>query len=222
MRSCHVIVMLGLLILTTSPAEAQDSTIDVRASMSPEKHQLAGVPDPAASDAVFRHRSVITHVHRGENKRLTWELVVPASVEEVWEAWTTADGIASWSAPAGYVDLRRGGTWEAHFNPDRPKGQRGSEANDIIDFEPERMLVIRAGAPPRFPTVRAEKTMFYLTLAPVGRYHTLVQGMQTGWKEGSEWEEAFEHLATANATWLDWLHQRFTSGPIDWSKGPAK
>lgn len=181
-----------------------------------------GIGTPAqAPDSVFRHRSVVTHVQGGEERSLTWELVVPAPVEEVWEAWTTAEGIASWSAPAGYVDLRPGGSWEAHFEPDRPPGQRGSDANEIVDFDPERLLVIRAGAPRRFPTVRAEKTTFYLTLTPVGRHHTLVQGVQSGWKDGPEWDEAFEYLAWANAVWLDWLHQRFTTGPIDWSEGPV-
>lgn len=180
------------------------------------------VPALQSEDDVFRHRSVVTHVDRGDERRLKWELVVPASVDEVWETWTTADGIASWSAPAGHVELRRGGTWEAHFNPERPKGQRGSDANEIVDFDPGRLLVIRAGAPLKYPTVRAEKTMFYLTLTPVGRHHTLVQAMQTGWKSGPEWAEAFEYLAKANATWLDWLHQRFTSGPIDWTEGPIR
>ena len=31
-----------------------------------------------------------------------------------------------------YVDLRPGGAWEAHFEPDRPQGQRGSDANEIV------------------------------------------------------------------------------------------
>lgn len=197
----------------------------------PAYGQIVGV-DPATvhggpvgahdADSVFRHRSVTVTIERGVDRRLSWELVVPASRGQVWDAWTTAEGIASWSAPAGYVDLRRGGTWEAHFNPDRPAGQRGSDANEIVDVVPERMLVIRAGAPLRFPTVRAEKTTFYLVLTPVGEHHTLVQGVQVGWKEGAEWDDAFEYLAKANAVWLDWLHQRFTTGPIDWSTGPAQ
>ena len=177
--------------------------------------------DPAP-DSTFRHRSVVAEVHRTPEKRLEWELVVPAPVAEVWEAWATADGIATWAAPAGYVELRPGGTWEAHFEPDRPKGQRGSDANEIVEVVPGHALVIRAGAPQRFPTVRAEKTTFVITLTPAGAHHTLVHGSQTGWKEGTEWEEAFDYLARGNAVWLDWLHQRFTTGPIDWSRGPAR
>jgi len=139
----------------------------------------------------------------------------------VWRAWTPAEGIASWSAPAGAVALRPGGTWEAHFNPDRPPGRRGSDANEILGFRPGERLASRAGAPPRFPEVRREKTTFVMRLDPVGEYHTRVRGTQTGWREGPEWREAFEYLAGANAVWLDWLHQRFVTGPVDWSVGPA-
>jgi uncharacterized protein YndB with AHSA1/START domain len=191
----------------------------------------AGADDTALGDATpasveeptrFRHRSVVGWSHPGPARRLEWELVVPAPVGEVWRAWSTADGIATWAAPAGYVELHAGGAWEAHFAPDRPKGQRGSDANLIVEVVPEQILVIRAGAPVRFPTVRAEKTTFLVTLTPVGEGHTLVRATQSGWKEGAEWDEAFLYLADANAVWLDWLHQRFTTGPIDWSKGPAK
>lgn len=184
--------------------------------------QAQGSGAMAATDSTFRHRAVVAQVHRGPERRLGWELVVPAPVSAVWEAWMTAEGIATWSAPAGYVEPWPGGAWEAHFQPDRPKGQRGSDANEILQVVHERALVIRAGAPERFPTVRAEKTTFVLTLTAVGESHTLVHGSQTGWREGPEWEEAFEYLAHANAVWLDWLHQRFTTGPIDWSRGPAR
>lgn len=180
------------------------------------------VAQEAVRDSTFRHRSVVTRVQLGAERKLSWELVVPASVADVWRAWTVGDEVATWAAPGGYVDLRSGGSWEAHFEPDRPRGQRGSDANEIVDYVPGRLLVIRAGAPQRFPTVRAEKTLFVLTLTPVGRHHTLVQASQTGWQEGEEWREAFDYLATANAVWLDWLHQRFTRGPIDWSEGPAR
>lgn len=184
--------------------------------------QVPAAASREVPDSTFRHRSVMTEVHLAPDRRLAWELVVPAPVSEVWEAWATADGIATWAAPAGFVELRPGGAWEAHFEPDRPPGQRGSDANEILHVAPERALVIRAGAPQRFPTVRAEGTTFMITLTPVGAHHTLVHGSQTGWKEGAEWEEAFTYLAAANAVWLDWLHQRFTTGPIDWSTGPAR
>lgn len=180
------------------------------------------IPTTSGPDTTFAHRSVVATVTLEPQRSLHWELVVPATVEEVWRAWSVSEGIAEWSAPGGYVDMRPGGVWEAYFDPERPKGQRGSEGNEILAVLPGRLLVLRAGAPRWFPTVREERTTFTLTLTPVGRHHTLVQGTQTGWKEGDEWEEAFWYLARANAVWLDWLHQRFTLGPIDWSEGPER
>ena len=206
------LVVVGLVV--ASGVAAQDAPRP--SSVPADLHAMRQAPD-----STFRHRAVVAYVTLRPERSLSWELVVPAGVQEVWRAWTTADGIASWSAPAGFVELRKGGSWEAHFDPDRPPGQRGSDANEIVDFVPGRMLVIRAGAPQQFPTVRREKTTFTLTLTPVGRGHTLVQGTQTGWKEGEEWDDAFRYLAGANAVWLDWLHQRFTTGPIDWARGPA-
>ena len=47
--------------------------------------------------------------------RLTFERTFPASLEEMWELWTTKDGIESWWGPEGFrvtvraMDLRPGG-----------------------------------------------------------------------------------------------------------------
>lgn len=216
MARASSLVLAGLFFASSVMAQADAPPLLSGAAVTP-----SDAVNDVAPDSVFRHRAVMAYVERGPERSLSWELVVPATAEEVWRAWTTAEGIASWSAPAGYVELRKGGSWEAHFNPDRPPGERGSDANEIVDFVPGRMLVIRAGAPQQFPNVRREKTTFTLLLTPVARDHTLVQGTQTGWKEGAEWDAAFEYLGRANAVWLDWLHQRFTTGPIDWSEGPA-
>jgi uncharacterized protein YndB with AHSA1/START domain len=49
-------------------------------------------------------------------KTITIERNFDASVEEVWELWTTKDGIESWWGPDGFdvavleLDLRKGGT----------------------------------------------------------------------------------------------------------------
>lgn len=206
------VVLAAATMLCFAPAAADAAAV-------PAVRADAGVAAPA--DSVFRHRAVVTRVNLGTDRSLSWELVVPARIGAVWRAWTEGDEVATWASPGGYVELRPGGAWEAHFEPDRPPGQRGSDANEIVHFVPERMLILRAGAPQRFPTVRAERTTFVVTLTSVGEGHTLVQASQTGWKEGAEWDEAFAYLARANAVWLDWLHQRFTTGPIDWSKGPA-
>ena len=45
---------------------------------------------------------------------------------------------------------------------------------------------------------------------------TKVTLIQTGWKEGKEWDDAYEYLAQGNAQLLGQLWQRFTRGPLNW------
>jgi uncharacterized protein YndB with AHSA1/START domain len=144
-------------------------------------------------------------------KALIFEVTVPASVPAVWQAFTTSDGLSTWLTPGAVVDLRAGGEWTAHF----PGGKTGG--GTILSFVPQQELVISALAPEQFPTVRAERTRVVFSFTAAGDA-TVVRLVQTGWKNGEEWDKAYDYLATGNAELLETLRRRFVSGPIDWSK----
>jgi uncharacterized protein YndB with AHSA1/START domain len=145
-------------------------------------------------------------------KELVIEVVVPASRAEVWKAFTTSDGLSTWLTPGATVDLRSGGEWTARF----PGGSTGG--GTIISFVPEKDLVISALAPEKFPTVRATRTTVKFEFEPRGGSETAVKLTQTGWKDGKEWDEAYEYLTAGNGELMSTLHRRFVSGPIDWKK----
>jgi len=168
------------------------------------------------ADSSWYHKGVLVEARYSPERALRWELIVPAPVPEVWTAWTDPAAMITWASPGAEVDLRVGGVWEVHFDPDRPEGQRGSDANEIIGLVDGTELVIAAGAPTQFPTVREEKTRFTVRLEPVGHGFTRLVVTQTGWKVGEEWEAAFDYLAGANAEWLSWLLRRYVSGPTEW------
>ena len=168
------------------------------------------------SDTTWTHKGVAVRVSTDAPRKLEWEVYLPATPTEVWDSWTTESGLVEWAGPGAFIDLRVGGAWEVHFEPDRPKGQRGSDANEIVDLEPGRMLRLAAGAPPDFPTVRAEKTDFAVMLEQAGIGHTKVTVIQSGWGQGEEWDRAFDYLAGANAEWLSWLVRRYDTGPLEW------
>ncbi len=151
-------------------------------------------------------------------KALLFEVAIPASLEDLWTAFTTSDGLSTWLTPGAVVELRKGGEWTAHF----PGGATGG--GTIIDFTPKTKLVISAKAPPMFPHVSAERTTAVWTFEPVSEKVTRVTLRQTGWKQGEEWDKAYDYLAVGNAQLLDTLGRRFKSGPIDWAKewGSAK
>jgi uncharacterized protein YndB with AHSA1/START domain len=154
---------------------------------------------------------VIAQTPAAPEKSLVIELTIPAPRAEVWKAFTTSEGLSTWLTPGAVVDLRPGGEWTAHF----PGGSTGG--GTIISFIPNEEIVISALAPDRFPTVRATRTRAAFHFESRGDT-TIVRLTQTGWKEGPEWNAAYEYLAAGNAQLLATLHRRFINGPLDWQK----
>jgi uncharacterized protein YndB with AHSA1/START domain len=145
------------------------------------------------------------------SKVLRIEITVPAPRAEVWKAFSTTEGLRSWLAPNANVQLEPGGEWMVHF----PGGSTGG--GNIVSFVPGREIVLKALAPDQFPNVRAERTTARFELEDRGA-GTLVRLTQTGWKDGDEWDRAYEYLTAGDAQLMSTLHRRFVSGPIDWSK----
>lgn len=144
-------------------------------------------------------------------KTLLLEVTVPAKLDDVWRAFTTKEGAEEWLWPDMSVDLREGGDWIVHY----PGGKTGG--GTIISFEPMQSITMRAMAPEKFPEVRRERTTALFRFETVDS-GTKVSLMQTGWKQGKEWDDAYDYLADGNAQLLNQLLYRFKNGPVDWSK----
>jgi uncharacterized protein YndB with AHSA1/START domain len=145
-------------------------------------------------------------------KALQFEVTVPGSIDDVWKAFTTPEGLATWLSRDTRVELRPGGDWLAVF----PSSTAGGT---IVSFTPKQTLVIAALAPDQFPTVRATRTTALFEFQTSGPASTRVTLTQSGWKSGTEWDAAYEYLAKGNAELLTQLHHRFIAGPINWPKG---
>jgi uncharacterized protein YndB with AHSA1/START domain len=144
-------------------------------------------------------------------KRLDFEVNVPAPPAAVWEALSTSKGLSTWLWRDAVVDLRVGGDWLVNF----PGGSTGG--GTITAFVPGKSIEIAALAPEQFPTVRRERThaVFEIKGTEDGK-STIVHLTQTGWKSGEEWDKAYDYLSEGNAELLSNLRQRFVSGPFDW------
>ena len=149
------------------------------------------------------------------------EVIVEASVDAAWEAWTSEEGIKTFFAPACNVDLRIDGLYEILFTPDAEPGQRGAEGMRIMAFQPKKMLAFTWNAPHDLPNVRDQLTHIVIRLSelPEGRIRVTIA--HDGWGEGEEWDRAFAYFVRA---WKDVvlprLKYRFSTGPVDWSNPP--
>jgi uncharacterized protein YndB with AHSA1/START domain len=144
------------------------------------------------------------------------EVLVPAPVADVWAAWTTNEGITTFFAPQGKIDLRVDGTYDVWFNPGNKPGERGAEGMRILGVEPGKRFTFAWSAPTFLPHVRAQRTIVEVALAPEGD-KTRLTFTQSGWGEGAEWDRAYDYFDNAwGAIVLPHLLERFVKGPIDW------
>ena len=76
------------------------------------------------------------------------EGVVSASLETVWAAWTTSEGLRSWYAPHAEIDLRIGGLMRANYNAQGALGDSETVEREVLSFEPNKMISIRVARLP--------------------------------------------------------------------------
>ena len=164
----------------------------------------------AAAQATKQDGAVTTTRLFEPEKKLVWDVDIPAPIEQVWEAMTTEKGLTTWITPTAKVELRKGGDWLAMWPGAAPGG------GTIVDFVPGKSLSLRAMAPEKFPTVRRERTLAVFEFSPIDDKNTHVRLTQTGWKQGKEWDDAYDYLAWGNAYMMNGLRERFVKGPVDW------
>jgi len=93
-------------------------------------------------------------------RSLVKETVGGAGPGDVWAAWTSSEGIASWwNPPETRIDLRIGGPFELLFAMDQPEGRRGSEGCQYLAYVPGEMVAFAWNAPPHF-ALRETNTCF--------------------------------------------------------------
>ncbi len=158
---------------------------------------------------------------RDPNRSIRADVVIDATVDEVWDAWTTGDGIRSFFAPGCNVEPRVGGLYEIFFAPDAESGVKGADGMRILAFEPGKMLAFTWNAPLSMPNVREQRTSVVLRFGRTDTGGTRLSLAHSGWGEGEEWDGAFDYFTKAWDVVLDRLTYRFSVGPVDWDDPPA-
>ncbi|MCA9061214.1 MAG: SRPBCC domain-containing protein [Planctomycetaceae bacterium] len=85
----------------------------------------------------------------GQDDRLVDEFEIEAGIDDVWNAFTTTEGLRSWVAPLVDVDFRVGGKWRANYNKDGQLGDDTTIENTILSYDPLHMISLKAT---RFPS----------------------------------------------------------------------
>ncbi|RZU02922.1 SRPBCC family protein [Rivibacter subsaxonicus] len=149
------------------------------------------------------------------------EVVIDASLDEAWAAWTTREGITSFFAPEAVIEPRVGGAFHIHIDPYAAPGAKGADTMRFMALQPKQMLSFDWNAPPHLPQAREQRTFVVVRFASVGDKQTRVSLHHTGWGDGGEWDKAYAYFDRAWGGVLGNLKKRFETGPQDWTEWRA-
>jgi uncharacterized protein YndB with AHSA1/START domain/uncharacterized protein YciI len=184
---------LAILLVETSEEAHEIMTNDpsvksglMRYEMQPMKASfIAEIPDPER------------YVENPTNRILRTEIVVSASLSDVWKTWTTTDGVKSFFSDHADIELKLGGKFEVLFLMDRPYGEQGSEDCRILSFLPMSMLSFEWNAPPEFGPLRDKRTVVVLQFEELGPREVRVILTEHGWGVGPEWDAVYDYFNRA-------------------------
>jgi uncharacterized protein YndB with AHSA1/START domain len=130
---------------------------------------------------------------------------INAPVAEVWRVFTTPEGFKSTGAAHADVDLRVGGRIRAHYDPKGRLGDAETIVNEILAYEPERMLALRVQqAPASFPHREAfAGTWTVLYFSPAGENMTQVRIIGLGYTDAPPSQALRKFFADGNRATLD-------------------
>lgn len=150
-------------------------------------------------------------------RSLDKEVVVNATLDQAWEAWTTREGIVSFFAPDAKIEARVGGAFQIYIDPLADAGQRGADDMRVMAIQPKQMISFDWNAPPSLPEARAQRTFVVVRLVPVTDKTTRITLHHAGWGNGGEWDKAYGYFDRAWTGVLGNLQKRFDQGPHDWT-----
>ena len=101
-------------------------------------------------------------------------VVVDATVDQVWDSWTTREGIVSFFAPDAKVEPRVGGAFQIYFDPLAEPGLKGADDMRYMALQPKKMLSFDWNSPPSLPEVRGEHTFVVVRFESVSDKQTRV------------------------------------------------
>jgi uncharacterized protein YndB with AHSA1/START domain len=142
---------------------------------------------------------------------LVTEGFVNAPVAEVWSLFTTSQGYRATGAAQADVRLAVGGEIRSHYDPNGKLGDAETIVNEILAYEPERMLAIRVKqAPASFPhrdAVGDTWTVIYFNPAGDNMTHVRIVGL--GYDDSPASQATRKFFAEGNRATLDHIARRY-------------
>jgi uncharacterized protein YndB with AHSA1/START domain len=146
-----------------------------------------------------------------DNGTQVTEGYVNAPIAAVWKLFTTAEGYKVLGVAQAEIDLRVGGEIRSHYGTEGVLGDPETIVNEILAYDPERMLAIRIKQPPAsFPYRGATAgtwTVIYFTPSGADMTHVRIVGL--GYRDDPQSQAMRKFFAEGNRWTLDQAAKRY-------------
>ncbi len=207
---------LAILLGGAGPAHTQSAPSTATQSGSSAAQQKHG---PAVADEYMKQVRNTSFRGPSNERVLRHEVVVDASLEDVWKTLTTSQGLESFMAPVAYVELKTGGRFDSNYRAASSLTDPGTIHNMVLCYVPLEMFAIKVNLTAQFPAeARDAGTLFaVLALKDLGHHRVQVTESMGGWGEGRDWDDTYGFFDWGNAYTLGQLYRRFKEGPRQWN-----
>lgn len=157
---------------------------------------------------------------------LRHEVIVPVTLEQAYQAFSTADGWRTWAVPFAVMtpSFGVGAVLETSYNPAAKPGDMKNIKNRILAYIPDRMFAFQAvQAPTGFRHAELLPGIFTVAeFEPHGGGFTRIKLSMLGFGQGQAYDELYAFFAKGNAWSMTKLAERFEKGPINWERALNK
>jgi len=146
---------------------------------------------------VFLTILISVSVHSVANAQLRPMIYAEETIEvprlDVWEDWTTEDGIVSFMGESATIEMRPGGAYNIIFDPDAPIGSQGNDYGQVLGYQFENMLNVTWSMPPSMPKIRPHLTALQLEFKRIDDNTTRLRLFHTGFGDSVHWDEGIAY-----------------------------
>lgn len=133
------------------------------------------------------------------DKQLHKSKVFRQSLDQIWDRWTSHDGLKSFFGKDNHISLRPNGPFEIYFLMENAVGSRGSEGCKVLSYLPKRLLSFTWNVPPQFEAQRASEhfTWVIIEFRVIDQERTELVLTHIGWPEEPIWLEIYDYFDKA-------------------------
>ncbi len=136
-------------------------------------------------------------------KVLRLEIVLPVTIQEAWQLFTTDEQLKKWIAPAAHIELRTGGYIVTNYDKNKLLTDSSSIKLGIINYIENEMITLKVKLNNNFSKQAQSEDgnlQEIIQLIPVSEKQIRIISSMVGWGRSDDWNKTYQFFERGN-TW---------------------